>query len=79
MILLGDEKDDKPMKKLKQDVINIDRFEPNQSGCCELCGERPTVMAVSGGNTTIDLGLCGPHLFGDAAAINPKTWNEGKP
>lgn len=76
MIILGDEKEDGPMARRKQDIIRIDSYEPNADRKCENCGRSPTVTAVTNGRKIVDFDLCGPCWFEDEKAIDPKTWND---
>jgi hypothetical protein len=57
------------------DEVEIDRYEPDHNGSCEVCDRGPTVTGVKGGEVVFAPGLCGPCCFGTAKAIDPVWWN----
>ncbi len=57
-------------------VLSIDRFEPDFSLRCEVCGQKPTVTGVKDGKQIYHSEMCGPCTFGEAACIDPKRWND---
>ena len=60
----------------KQEVIHVDRYEPNYARKCAGCGQEPTVTALLKGGEKLEMELCGPCCFGEADCIDPKVWNE---
>jgi hypothetical protein len=61
---------------LNDEVLSIDRFEPDYQHDCEVCGQKPTVTGVKDGKQIYRSEMCGPCTFGEAACIDPKRWND---
>ena len=52
------------------------QFEPDYKKKCEACGQKPSVTTVNDTGAVIDnWNLCGPCMFGTAAALDPDWWN----
>jgi hypothetical protein len=58
----------------------VDSYEPDYEGECESCGAsaiaQPLVTVVRHGRRIAHLGMCGPCVWGEAAMLNPREWNE---
>jgi hypothetical protein len=61
---------------MTNDVVTIDRFEPNYEGKCCNCGQSPTVNGVKGGEVVYEGEMCGPCTWGEAAMLDPDEWNK---
>lgn len=61
--------------RLPKDKYEMDSYEPDYDGECEVCGAIPTVTVMEGGQITHAFGLCGVCTFGTAKAIDPDWWN----
>lgn len=57
-------------------VTQVDRFVPDDTGVCESCGRSPTVSAEKDGVLVYQGKLCGPCTWGEAAMLDPSQWNE---
>ncbi len=58
------------------EVVELDRYEPDHERKCEVCGNSPTVVGIKDNQRVLDLGLCGPCTWGEAKALDPETWNQ---
>lgn len=60
-----------------QQQIQFDRYEPDYSGECEVCGQSPVVTLVDEkGKVVHCTGMCGPCTWGEAACLDPDEWNK---
>jgi hypothetical protein len=58
--------------------IQIDRYEPNHDGRCEVCEQGPTVTGMKNGVVVYASEMCGPCTFGTAKALDHEWWNDGE-
>jgi len=61
-------------KNEKKATREVDSYEPNYEGKCDVCGQSPTVTVVKDGKVLSDVGLCGPCCFGSAECLDPAKW-----
>ncbi|MFG7180713.1 hypothetical protein ACGYQ5_14390 [Burkholderia pseudomallei] len=61
---------------MERDIQRVDRFEPDWESECLICGQKPTVTAVTSGNVAYETGMCGPCTWGEADMSDPTKWNE---
>ena len=59
-----------------EDVTELDSYEPDWEQNCENCGQSPTVTGVKDGLIVLDVGMCGPCTWGEAAMLDPDKWND---
>lgn len=57
-------------------ITSIDRYEPDYTRQCEVCGATPVVSGTRGGKTVYTATMCGPCLWSEPMAADPATWNE---
>jgi len=55
-------------------ATRVDEYKPDYKHACEVCGQKPTVTAVSKGKVVLRTGMCGPCTWGEAETIDPSTW-----
>jgi len=57
-------------------TIYFDHYAPDyESSCCN-CGQSPVVTAVDENDKVVHTTeMCGPCTWGEAATIDPDTWN----
>lgn len=60
----------------EEEVIEIDRYEPDWITACENCGQIPTVTAVKDGVVVNHWEMCGPCTWGEAITLDPEVWND---
>ena len=60
-------------------ITTIDRYEPDYSRQCEICGSSPVVSGTRDGKTVYTATMCGPCLWSEPRAADPATWNEASP
>lgn len=60
----------------KGESIAIDSFLPAYEQKCENCGNSPVVKGVFKNRIAYDGSMCGPCTWGEAATLDPETWNE---
>jgi hypothetical protein len=58
------------------DILTIDKFEPDYSHECEVCGQKPVVTGVKDGKVVYESDMCGPCTWGESKLIDPSKWNE---
>lgn len=56
------------------EVMSVDRFEPDYESRCLNCGETPTVLGIKDGKVVYAAGLCGICTWGNADCIDPANW-----
>jgi len=57
-------------------ITTIDRYEPDDSAQCEVCGATPIVTGTRAGRTVYRATMCGACLWNEPKAVDPATWNE---
>ena len=57
-------------------ITSIDRYEPDYTRACEVCGGNPVVSGTRAGSTVYVATMCGPCLWNEPKAADPATWNE---
>jgi hypothetical protein len=57
-------------------ITPIDRYEPDPSQACEICGATPVVTGIRAGQVVYRSTMCGPCLWSEPKAADPATWNE---
>jgi hypothetical protein len=57
-------------------ITSIDRYEPDFSQVCEICGATPVVTGTKAGQVVYRTTMCGPCLWNEPKAADPATWNE---
>ena len=58
------------------EVTPVERWEPDYSRECEVCGRTPCVTAVLGDRRTYEGTMCGMCTWGEAAMRDPSQWNQ---
>ena len=54
----------------------IEKFEPDYTEKCEICGNRPVVTLVKGNEVIHNWHMCGPCVWGEASCLDPEEWNK---
>lgn len=57
-------------------ITAIDRYEPDPEQQCEVCGASPVVTGVRENRIVYRSAMCGPCLWNEPKAADPRTWNE---
>ncbi|VTU25199.1 MULTISPECIES: hypothetical protein [unclassified Variovorax] len=57
-------------------ITSIDRYEPDYTQTCEVCGGTPVVTGTKAGQVVYRSTMCGPCLWSEPKAADPATWNE---
>ena len=56
-------------------ITSIDRYEPDYTRECEVCGSTPVVSGTRASKTVYVATMCGPCLWSEPKAGDPGTWN----
>ena len=57
-------------------ITSIDRYEPDYTRACDVCGATPVVSGARDGRIVYTATMCGPCLWSAPGAADPATWNE---
>ena len=60
---------------MSNQVIEIDKYQPNHKRKCENCEATPTVEGVKDNKVVYRGSMCGPCTWGEASAQDPATRN----
>ncbi len=61
---------------MSDDIINIDKFVPDYTNTCEVCGANHVVTGVKDGKVVYQGEMCGVCTWGESAMRDPKEWNK---
>ena len=61
---------------MSEDIVELDRYEPDWTTKCDNCGQYPTVTGVKDGVVVLETNLCGPCTWGEAITVDPEVWND---
>lgn len=60
---------------MNNEVMSIDKYEPDYTKTCEVCDATPVVTGVKNGVVVYQGTMCGPCTWGEAETLDPTTWN----
>ena len=58
------------------EVISIDKYKPDYTQECEVCGAGHVVTGVKNGKVVYQGTMCGVCTWGEAAMRDPEEWNK---
>jgi hypothetical protein len=56
--------------------IEIDKYVPDYTLKCEVCGDSPVVLGVKDGGVIYQGSMCGVCTWGEAEMLDPEEWNK---
>jgi hypothetical protein len=59
---------------MSNEVIEIDRYTPDYTQHCEVCGANHVVTGVKDGVVVYQGSMCGVCTWGEAAMRDPEEW-----
>lgn len=61
---------------MPQQITQVDRYEPDYTQECEVCGANHVVTAIKDNKVVYKSTMCGVCTWGEAEMADPEEWNK---